>query len=122
MGIWKWEHANQQPFIYAGVATGANVAAWRQAASAELARALGLNYAQGLLDLVEAFYNVPHCILVREAIRLGYPLWLLRLALNDVSHEASHQDQHRHFEDHHRDERHDSGFWIRYVRDAFGTD
>ena len=57
------------------------MSSWRQAASAELARALGLHYAQALIDLVKAFDRVPHRVLFREAERLGYPLWLLRLAL-----------------------------------------
>ncbi len=34
-----------------------------------------------LLDLVKAFERVPHDVLVREAIRQGYPLTMLRLSL-----------------------------------------
>ena len=34
-----------------------------------------------LLDLVKAFERIPHWVLVREARRLGYPLWLIRLSL-----------------------------------------
>ena len=45
-------------------AKGANIAAWRQAASAELANARGLNYAQAHLDLAKAFDRAPHHILI----------------------------------------------------------
>ena len=77
----QWERANDRPYLYAGAAKGAEVAAWKQAARAELAVEGGASYAQVLLDLVKAFERVPHDILLREARRLGYPLWLLRLSL-----------------------------------------
>ena len=77
-----WELANPRPYLYAGVGKGANVAAWKQGARAELAQSLPhVLYGQALLDLVKAFERVPHHVLVREAIRLGYSLWILRLAL-----------------------------------------
>lgn len=62
---------------------GADISAWRQAASAELAvtRKTTVGYGVALLDLVKAFERVPHHILVREARRLGYPLLVLRLSL-----------------------------------------
>ena len=34
-----------------------------------------------LLDLVKAFERIPYRVLLREAIKLGYPLRLLRLAI-----------------------------------------
>ena len=78
----EWERLHDRPYLYAGVGRGANVAAWKQAARAELAAAVpGAEYGQVLLDLVKAFERIPHHILVREAIRLGYCLWVLRLAL-----------------------------------------
>ena len=49
--IWEWERLHQQPFVYAGVAKGADVVAWRQAASGEIVRTLKLHYAQTLLSL-----------------------------------------------------------------------
>ena len=62
---------------------GADVAAWKQAARAELAATFkkSVEYAVALLDLAKAFERVPHHILVREAMRLGHPLGLLRLSL-----------------------------------------
>ena len=33
------------------------------------------------LDLVKAFERIPHELLAREAAALGYPLWIIRLAL-----------------------------------------
>ena len=78
----EWERLHERPYLYAGVGKGANVAAWKQAARAELARALpGVEYGQVLLDLVKAFERVPHHVLVREAARLQFPLWVLRLSL-----------------------------------------
>ena len=76
-----WEAANERSYIYAGAAKGAHIAAWKQAARAEMASLASAQYAQVLLDLVKAFERVPHDVLLREAIRLQYPLWLLRLSL-----------------------------------------
>lgn len=76
-----WERRNARGYLYAGAAKGATVAAWKQAARAELAASIGLDYGQALLDLVKAFERIPHWLLVREARRLNYPLWLIRLAL-----------------------------------------
>ena len=79
----KWEAAVHRPYLCAGEGMGADVAAWKQAARAELAATMksSVGYAVALLDLVKAFERVPHHILVREAKKLGYPLWLLRLSL-----------------------------------------
>ena len=81
--ILRWEVAVQRPYLYAGKGMGADVAAWKQAASAELAAAASskVGYGVALLDLVKAFERVPHHILVRSAIKLGFPMWLLRLSL-----------------------------------------
>ncbi len=78
----EWERMHGRDYLFAGVGKGANVAAWKQAARAELARAIpGVDYGQVLLDLVKAFERIPHHVLVREAMQLGYSLWVLRLAL-----------------------------------------
>ena len=72
-----WEIANDRHFLYAGPSKGADVAAWKQAARAELADThKDAAYAQCLLDLVKAFDRVPYHVLVREAAALGYPLWI----------------------------------------------
>ena len=78
-----WEAANPRAYLYAGKAKGANVAAWKQSAYAELAAAARTEvyYAQALLDLVKAFDRIPLWLLVREAVALGYPLRLLRLSI-----------------------------------------
>ena len=62
---------------------GAEVADWRPSAIAQLAAEMNctVEYAQVLLDLVKAFDRLPHWLLLREAIALGYPLRLLRLSL-----------------------------------------
>ena len=57
------------------------MAAWRQAARGEHAALTGSHYGQLLVDLVKAFERVSHAVLVREAIALGFPLYLLRLSL-----------------------------------------
>ena len=79
--ISDWERGHSRSWVYAGVGKGADMAAWRQSASAELAAAMKTGYTQALLDLVKAFDHVPHDVLFREAVKLGYPLWILRLAL-----------------------------------------
>ena len=58
----RWEGANSRPYPYAGKGMGADVAAWRQAAIAELAATMGIEveYAQVLLDLVKAFDHATH--------------------------------------------------------------
>ena len=78
----RWEVANARPYLFAGVGAGADIAAWKQAARAEIADAVdNACYGQTLLDLVKAFDRVPHHVLVREALALDYCLWILRLAL-----------------------------------------
>ena len=73
----------QKPYLYAGKKMGAIVVAWKQgfrgALSAEAGRTV--NYCEALLDLMKAFDLVPHWVLIREGLALGYPLWLLRLSL-----------------------------------------
>ncbi len=77
----RWERYHGRDYLYAGEGKGADIAAWKQAARAEYATTVGASYGQVLLDLVKAFERVPHDVLVREAIRQGYPLTLLRLSL-----------------------------------------
>lgn len=79
----EWEAENPRPWLYAGKAQGANVAAWKQSMTAEIAATAELtaHYAQALLDLVKAFDRIPLWLLVREAIALGYPLRVLRLSV-----------------------------------------
>ena len=79
----RWEELNQRPWLYAGKAKGANVAAWKQASAAELAATMrtSVEYVLALLDLVKAFELVPLWLLVRGAIAMEYPLRLLRLSI-----------------------------------------
>ena len=78
----KWEAANDRDYLYAGVGRGADHAVWKQAAHAELAATMpNVSFGQALYDLVKAFDMVPHHLLVTEAMRLGYSLWLLKLSI-----------------------------------------
>ena len=78
----RWQAKNDRDYFYAGESKGATVATWKQAARAELAAATpGAEYGAGLPDLVKAFERVPHDLLVRQARKHGYALWLLRLTL-----------------------------------------
>ena len=76
-----WQAANDRPYFFAGEAKGADVAAWKQAARAEVAVCDGLDHAAALLDIVKAFDGVPWDWLVKQAIARGYNLWLLRLSI-----------------------------------------
>ena len=78
-----WEESQQKPYLYAGKKKGATVAAWKQGFRAELAGSCGrsVSYCETLLDLVKAFDMVPHWLLIREGLSLGYPMWLLRLSI-----------------------------------------
>ena len=77
----SWERQHDRPFLYAGPAKGADVAAWKQAARAEHAVKSNLVYGIVLLDLVKAFERIRHAYLLKAAIQHEYPLWLLRLSL-----------------------------------------
>ena len=72
-----------ETYIYAGKKMGSTVAAWKQGFRAELALVSGpsVNYSEALLDLAKAFDLVPHWVLIKEGLDIGYPLWLLRLSL-----------------------------------------
>ena len=64
----SWQQAHERPYFYAGPRKGAQVAAWKQAARAELARVSEhVDYAIVLLDLIKAFERVPHEWLVVQA-------------------------------------------------------
>ena len=60
-----WQRSHERPYFYAGPAKGADVAAWKQAARAELGASLGQEHCIVLLDLVKAFERIPHDWLVR---------------------------------------------------------
>ena len=61
----QWEQAQSRPYLYAGAAKGATVAAWKQAARGERAHLWGTSFGQALLDLVKAFERIQHRHLVR---------------------------------------------------------
>ena len=78
----KWEHDTHREFLYAGTGRGAEVATWKQAARAEHTSTIaGAQYGQTLLDLIKAFDTIPWHLLVTEAIKLIYSLWILRLSI-----------------------------------------
>ena len=81
-------------FFYAGPAKCARVAAWKQAARAELAACRARRrtmtgtleeeqqaWAMVLLDLVKAFDHVSHEALMEQARKTDYPSWLIRLSI-----------------------------------------
>ena len=77
-----WECQVTRPYLYAGPGRGADHAAWKQAARAEHASTIrGAAYGMSLIDLVKAFDRVPWHVLIREARKLGYSLWILRLSI-----------------------------------------
>ena len=77
-----WQTQHERPFFYAGKLKGATVAAWKQAACAELAATSDMfHYAAVLLDLVKCFERVPLDWLVRQGKRYSYPMAILRLCV-----------------------------------------
>ena len=77
-----WQQRHERPYFYAGTLKGAEVAAWKQAARAELAGTSSMMaYAAALLDLVKAFERVPYSWLVTQASKYEYPMILLRLCI-----------------------------------------
>ena len=61
-----WQAAYDKPYFFAG--KGADVAAWRQAARAEMARACkNVSFVALLLDMVKCFERVSHVWLARKA-------------------------------------------------------
>ena len=64
----SWELKCDRPFLYAGSGRGSTVAAWKQAARAEIAKATGARYAQVLLDPVKAFERIPYRLLLRKIL------------------------------------------------------
>ncbi len=78
----SWQAAHERPYFYAGPRKGAEVASWKQAARAELARASRfVDHATAMLDMVKAFERVPHQWLLRQGARYAYPLRVLRLSI-----------------------------------------
>ena len=73
-----WQTANDRPYFYAGPRKGAEVAAWKQAARAELAQS---EFANLMLDMVKAFERVSYQWLINQGARYSYPMTVLRLSI-----------------------------------------
>ena len=58
--------------VYGGPAMGAQKAAFQISFTAEAAAMCNEEFGAGLLDLVKAFETVPHHVLVKIAIGMGY--------------------------------------------------
>jgi hypothetical protein len=77
-----WQAAHERVYFYAGAGKCAKVASWKQAARAELARAIPqVDYAGALLDMVKAFERVPLEWLVRQGKKYAYPMQILALSI-----------------------------------------
>jgi len=77
-----WQSDNERPFFYAGPRKGAEVAAWKQAARAELAQtSKHLEYVNVMLDMIKAFERVSHEWLAIQGAKFEYPLAVLRLSI-----------------------------------------
>ena len=82
----EWEIANDRSYLYGGAGRGADHATWKQSAWAEHAAITkDVHFGMTFFDPVKAFDRVPHGLLVQEAIRLGYSLWVLRLSVSAYS-------------------------------------
>ena len=78
----QWEKNNPREYLHGGEGKGSEKAAWMMAARAEAAAANKQEYGQVLLDLVKAFETVRHDRLIDGALRLGYPLKMLKLSID----------------------------------------
>ncbi len=78
----SWEAANDRPYFAAGKGRGPQDAVWRQAARAEAAVSARRHAATVLWDMSSFFETVRRVPLWHRAKRLGFPLVLLRVALN----------------------------------------
>ena len=77
----EWERKHHREFVYAGKGKGADVAAFKVAARAEVAVAGGEAYGLTLIDLAKCFDLVPRDLLVREAVALNYCQFTFRLSI-----------------------------------------
>jgi len=77
----RWEAEHDRACMYGSAGKGAQRAAWQSAFRAESASLSDDEFVQSLLDLVKAFDNVPHDVIVRAARKHGFCLWVLRLSL-----------------------------------------
>ncbi len=78
----KWEAANDRPYFAAGKGRGPQDAVWRQAARSEAAVSTCRHAATVLWDMSSFFETVRRLPLWHRAKRLGFPLVILRVALN----------------------------------------
>ncbi len=78
----NWEAANDRPYFAAGKGRGPQDAVWRQAARAEAAVSARRHAATVLWDMSSFFETVRRLPLWHRAKRLGFPLVILRVALN----------------------------------------
>ena len=77
-----WQTENDREYFYAGPSKGATVAAWKQAARAELSSySTSSEYVNNLLDLIKAFDRVPHDFLAQNAHEFRYPIMMLKLSI-----------------------------------------
>lgn len=81
--VTEWERDNDQPYLYAGRGRGADVAAWKQAVSTELAAmaTTKVAYGQALLDFVKVFDRIPHRFFAEEAAAFGVPFRFVNLSI-----------------------------------------
>ena len=77
----KWVTQHERPYFCGGPARGADVAAWKQAYHAELAKAKRKEYVASLLGLVKAFDTVPFDVLIEHGVVLSCCFWILRLCI-----------------------------------------
>ena len=79
--VQRWMRENKRDFDWATQGRSAEMAAWHQSIMDEAATAQGLTSATMFLDLAKAFENVRLQDVWNAGRRLGFPLRILRLAL-----------------------------------------
>ena len=79
--VQRWARGNSRPDDWATQGRSAEVAAWNQSVIDEAAAADGLDSATAFVDLAKAFERIRSEDVWRAGVRHGFPLHILRLAL-----------------------------------------
>ena len=79
--VQEWERSHCREYFWSTQGRSAERCAWHQSAIDEAAGAYGIHTTSFLADVVKCYENVPHDVLLSEAVATEFPLTILRVAL-----------------------------------------